>query len=177
MGRHGPAAHPVQCSSKGQSGHQIPRSFPLPDAAGSGHRASPPNVSPADSLLLICFTGSYGYRPWVSLHRLGVIWTIPLCFLMRKIFQFDVIFFFFWWKKRSLRIRQLPHGNKVLTGSKMTLTIRTNHLRDMENYCQVMPSTLLFALLRHIEVMGQHPLILTTNKTLCVSQQENDTGC
>lgn len=73
------------------------------------------------------------------------------------------------WKKRSLRIRQLPHGDKVLTGRKMTLTIRTNHLRDMENYCQVMPSLLLFAYLRHIEVMGQHPLILTINKTMMYS--------
>jgi len=87
---------------------------------------------------------------------------------MRKMLRFDVIFFLLW-KKRSLRIRQLPHGNKVLTGRKMTLTIRTNHLRDVENYGQVMPSLLLFALLRHMEVMGQHPLLLTTNKTMMYS--------
>lgn len=66
--------------------------------------------------------------------------------------------------KKSVRIRQLPHENKVLAGRKMTLTIRANHLRDMENYCQVMP--LLFALLRHTEVVGQHSLLLTTNKTV-----------
>lgn len=65
--------------------------------------------------------------------------------------------------KKSVRIRQLPHGNKVLAGRKMTLTRRANHLRDMENYCQVMP---LFALLRHTEVVGQHSLLLTTNKTV-----------
>lgn len=64
--------------------------------------------------------------------------------------------------KMLVRIKQLPHGNKVLTERKMTLTVRANHLKDMENYCQVMP--LMFTLLRHVKVMGQHSLLLTTKK-------------
>lgn len=172
MGRQVPAVHPVHCSSKGHSGHRIlpplPPSFPLLSAAGLGCRASAPNVPPLQihaywSTLLAHVDIAHG-------HLCRDLWSygqFPCVLGWERYSQFDVISFL--WKKRSLRIRQLPHGDKVLTGRKMTLTIRTNHLRDMENYCQLMASLLFFTLLRHIEVMGQHPLTLNTNKTMMYS--------